>query len=286
MKRKIGLVVSIFVTLFLLGTICMAQDIPGYQSPMVPEGQPPVPTGLSPIGPGYPPHPAAICQTGYHFDPNAGTCVPDSQPTQVCQAGYHFDSNAGTCVPDSQPTQVCQAGYHFDSNAGTCVPDSQAPQVGHPATGPSYTLPNVKPDASTSGELTNLNAFGGQTLSKEQVETASNSTIGSSCKPGLLCYIPPTLGVQYWVWYNWQWTTGPAAEFRFKRMNTLIYNDQSQYLYGYEMDPNGLVTWRNWGYRWPGYLPNWFRGDVPGWYTEAIWGSQSNWSNILYIYVW
>ena len=54
MNRRVGLVVSVFVTLFLWVTICMAQNVPEHQLPMVPEGQPSiVPVGPSPIGPGY-----------------------------------------------------------------------------------------------------------------------------------------------------------------------------------------------------------------------------------------
>jgi len=220
----------------------MAQGIPGDQPPMVPEYQ-------SPIGPGDLP----------------------SIPGDQLPVGPGYQS-------------VCQSGYHFDSNAGTCVPDSQ--EVGHPTSGPSCALPNTKPEPSTSGKLTNLNE--GQTLSKEQVETASNSPLptGSSCPPGMAYYITPTLGTQYWVWYNGQWTTGPSAVFRFMPTTTLIYNDQAQFLFGYELDPTGKVTWRNWGYRWSGYIPNGFVGLVQGWHVEAIWGSKSGWSNILYIYVW
>jgi hypothetical protein len=42
MNRRMSLAASIFASLFLLGTICMAQYTPGFQSPIAPGGQSPL----------------------------------------------------------------------------------------------------------------------------------------------------------------------------------------------------------------------------------------------------
>jgi hypothetical protein len=35
-----------------------------------------------------------------------------------------------------------------------------------------------------------------------------------------------------------------------------------------------------------GYYNRIFLGDATGWHQVAVWGSQSGWSNVLWIYVW
>ena len=242
---KIGLVASIFVTLFLLGTICMAQ--PGGQQPMVP------------VGP-------------------------------ACQVGYHFDYNTHTCIPDSPTPQTCQVGYHFDYNTNTCVPDSPTPQGNHPATGPATSQPTGTPSAST-GKV--LSSFGeGQELTSNEVVAAfgsepqkTNANSPQEANANSFQLIGP-LGIQYWAFYNGFWTQGPSAVWFGQQMNTPVYNDQAQNIWGYELYPNSVPKWYYWGYRMPGYINSFFFGDMRGWHECAIWGDKSGWSNVLWIYVW
>jgi len=74
LKRVIGLMASIFVTFFLVGMICTAQ------LPIVPIHSPTL----------------SECESGYHFDLNAGTCVSDdnqiSDDSQVSDDGEVYDN--------------------------------------------------------------------------------------------------------------------------------------------------------------------------------------------------
>ena len=81
LRKVIGLMASIFVSLFLVGMICTAQ--PATPSPTT-EGIQPL------IVPIYPPT-LAECESGNHFDPNAGACVSDD--SQLSDDGQVSDDN-------------------------------------------------------------------------------------------------------------------------------------------------------------------------------------------------
>ncbi len=93
-------------------------------------------------------------------------------------------------------------------------------------------------------------------------------------------------GLEQWALYNGQWTKNPSAVNYYGRMNLLVNNDQSQYLWSYEKYPNGYEDWHDWGYLYSGYYNRIFLGDATGWHQVAVWGDKSGWSNVLWIYVW
>ncbi|MDM7913614.1 MAG: hypothetical protein QUS09_11010 [Methanotrichaceae archaeon] len=93
-------------------------------------------------------------------------------------------------------------------------------------------------------------------------------------------------GLEQWALYNGQWTKNPSAVSYYGRMNLLVNNDQSQYVWSYEKYPNGYEDWHNWGYLYPGYYNRIFLGDAVGWHQVAVWGNKSGWGNVLWIYVW
>jgi hypothetical protein len=109
-------------------------------------------------------------------------------------------------------------------------------------------------------------------------------TAGAASEGKYMAYL--ITGLEQWALYNGQWTKDSSAVNYYGRMNILVNNDQGQYIWSYEQYPNGYVDWHNWGYWWPGYYNRIFLGDAPGWHQIAVWGSQSGWSNVLWIYVW
>jgi hypothetical protein len=69
-------------------------------------------------------------------------------------------------------------------------------------------------------------------------------------------------GLEQWALYNGQWTKNPSAVNYYGRMNLLVNNDQSQYLWSYERYPNGYEDWHDWGYLYSGFTTN-ILGDAP-----------------------
>jgi hypothetical protein len=164
---------------------------------------------------------------------------------------------------------------------------NQGASGNHPSSGPSLTQqPQYTPSASTGQVASNLGE--GQTVSDQQVMMLGGEPTGAKATPGggnkLMAYYVG--GIQQWALYNGQWTNGPTAVNYYGRMNILVDNDQGQYIWSWEQYPNGQEYWKSWGYWSPGYHNTWFLGDAPGWHAIAIWGSQSGWSNVLWIYVW
>lgn len=152
----------------------------------------------------------------------------------------------------------------------------QSSEGDHPASGPSSSEPLSAPSASSTEAL----SFGeGQSLSQQEV--ASTGGAGASAN-----YLMAVSGLQIWARYNGVWTTGPAAVYYWRSTSTLCYNDQSQNVWSWERYPNGQQSWRNWGYRMPGYFHGRFIGDARGWHQLAMWGRASGWSNVVWIYVW
>lgn len=162
----------------------------------------------------------------------------------------------------------------------------QGSQGGHPQSGPASAQPQNTPQASSGRMATNLAQ--GQQLSQQEVASLGGAvSTGTPSSGGAQTYrlvIGPQ--IQYWALYNGQWTKDASAIYYGQQMNTLLYNDQGQYLWSYELYPNGYVDWQNLGYMYQGYYNMWFMGDARGWHQTAIWGSNSGWSNVLWIYVW
>jgi hypothetical protein len=71
-------------------------------------------------------------------------------------------------------------------------------------------------------------------------------------------------------------------------MSSVIYNPVNQNLYFYEKYwSSGRVNYRNWGTRYGDtYIHAIFIADERGWHELAIKGSQTGWSNVIWMYVW
>ncbi|MGA9099210.1 MAG: hypothetical protein WB392_09795 [Methanotrichaceae archaeon] len=184
--------------------------------------------------------------------------------------------------PPGYPGQGNQQGPNNQMNNT----NNQQNFVNHPSSGPSAGLqPQYTPSASTGMVAENLAQ--GQVLSNQQLAQFGGAPQSSKTSSGsqVKAYLVLT-GLEQWAYYNGQWTTDPAAVNYNGYMNIVVNNDQGQYLWSYELYPNGYVDWHNWGYLYPGYLNRLFLGDASGWHQIAVWGSQSGWSNVLWIYVW
>jgi hypothetical protein len=91
--------------------------------------------------------------------------------------------------------------------------------------------------------------------------------------------------IKYYVLYNNKWCTGSMAFWLNDKTNSLSYVDISQYITYFEKYPDGEVTITDWGYMRKGFHPAWFSADEKGWHRVAIWGSESGWSSVVWIYV-
>jgi hypothetical protein len=169
---------------------------------------------------------------------------------------------------------------------GASSPEGQS-GISHPTTGPDSAQPLSAPTASTVMAETSLQ--NGQAISSEQVSQLGGGLEPSSSMSKSMAYSYTYVGsnaIQQWVLYNGYWTAGPSSVYYNDVMNTVVNNDQYQYIWSYEKYPGGFVDWQSWGYWTPGYHNTYFRGDMHGWHQVAIWGSNSGWSNVLWIYVW
>jgi hypothetical protein len=193
----------------------------------------------------------------------------------------------GSQYPSYPPGYPGQGGQQGQNNQGNNMnSQGQGALVDHPSSGPSLgQQPQSTPSASTGTVAENLGQ--GQVSSQQLAQLGgapgggTQATTGGQVKAYLLL-----TGLQQWAYYNGQWTTYPSAVNYYGRMNIVFNNDQSQYIWSYERYPNGYEDWNNWGYLYPGYYNRIFLGDAIGWHQIAIWGSQSGWSNVLWIYVW
>lgn len=225
---------------------------------------------------------------------------PGSGPSSL--SGLPFPSGSGY-PPSSGPNQLypSDSGYpplpnpdNLPYNSGSGFGDRDQTGGSHPATGPSSSQPLSAPSASTGNVETSFQE--GQVISSEQVnELGGPVEASSSSVTKMVSYSYYggggsqqyySGGIQHWALYNGYWTNGPTAVNYYGRMNTLVDNDQGQYIWSYEKYPGGYVDWNSWGYWTPGYHNTYFFGDKRGWHQVAIWGSSSGWSNVLWIYVW
>lgn len=92
-------------------------------------------------------------------------------------------------------------------------------------------------------------------------------------------------GIKLYVLYNNKWSIDAMAFWLNDRTNSLSYVDVPQYLTYFEKYPDGEVTIKDWGYIQKGFHPAWFSADEKGWHRVAIWGSESGWSSVVWIYV-
>lgn len=180
------------------------------------------------------------------------------------------------------PTPPGQQGQNYQNNTN----NNQQNYVNHPSYGPTAgQQPQYTPSASTGQVAENFAQ--GQPLTSNQLSQlggapqSSKATTGGQAKAYLLIS-----GLEMWAYYNGQWTKDPTAVYFNGRMNLVVNNDQGQYLWSYDRYPSGYEDWHYWGYLNPGYYNILFAGDMSGWHQIATWGSQSGWSNVLWIYVY
>jgi hypothetical protein len=220
----------------------------------------------------------AICVTaqppGYSTPPS-----PDGSQYSSYPPGYSGqDSEQYPPYPPGQGNYPSGQG----NQAGQGSQNNQGASADHPTTGPQSQQPDYTPSASTGKVAENYGQ--GQSLTSEQVTQLGGETTGTKAGGQYQAYL--VMGLEQWALYNGQWTKEPAAVYYNGKMNLLVYNDREQYLWSYEKYPNGYVDWRNWGYLYSGYYNRIFLGDAPGWHQIAVWGDQSGWSNVLWIYVY
>ncbi len=207
------------------------------------------------------------------------TVTASSQPAPDGQ----YPSGPGYLGPSYPPDMSNQGpnypGYQGPQNGpGTPLPaDSEG---GHPATGPNSSQPLSAPSGSNTEALSYAE---GQSLSQQDVALSGGLSGGSGSGDMAFMLVA---GLQVWTRYNGMWTTDPAAVFFWRSTSLLSYNDQAQTVWSWERYPNGQQSWRNLGYRMPGYFHGRFIGDARGWHELAMWGSISGWSNVVWIYVW
>jgi hypothetical protein len=253
MIKNAGLFLLVLVLLTSAAVICTAQPFPGDFPGTVPD-----------VGPSYPPDGQVPNWPG----------IPEGFP------------GTGPDVGPSNPFGG-QTPEGPGSQSGGSSPE-------HPTEGPQVTIPTYTPSANTGNVLGNLE--NGQTLDTQSTiaafgsEPQPSSDGGSTqpdrgIKPGLVFAAPPPPpnGIQIWVFYNNRWTQGPSAVSLYNQMNIAVINGQTQFLWGY--DSNSWQRWSSWGLRWPATMFSTFFGDVRGWHSVAMWGSNTGWSNVLLIYV-
>jgi hypothetical protein len=142
----------------------------------------------------------------------------------------------------------------------------------HPATGPVGSPPSLAPSDSTTGALGYAQ---GEELTARDIQATGGALMAHAIISNL----------QLWIWYNGYWTTGSAAVRYTRSTSTVTYNDRSQYIWSWELYPNGIQIWNGPRYMRAGYIHGLFTGDMPGWHQLAMWGSRSGWSNSVWIYV-
>jgi len=222
----------------------------------------PVPDGQYPSGPDY-------LNPNYPSDPNY---LGQDYPDYPNYPGQNFPSGpTDPYYPEPQP-------------GSATTPGTGSGDGGHPSTGPSSSQPLSAPSGSNTEALSYAE---GQSLSQQEVFSsgmmASGSGTDSKSRSVSFMMVP---GLQTWTRYNGVWTKDPASVFFWRSTSILSNNDQAQTVWSWERYPNGQQSWRNWGYRMPGYFYGRFFGDARGWHQLAMWGSRSGWSNVVWIYVW
>ncbi|MHB8119974.1 MAG: hypothetical protein ACYDHX_14840 [Methanothrix sp.] len=212
--------------------------------------------------------------------------VPDGQYTSGPDyMGPNYPPDPNYPGPD-YPNNPTDPYYPEPQQGSVTVPGSSGGDGGHPSAGPSSSQPLSAPSGSNTEAL---NYAEGQSLSQQEVSSSGMMASGSGMTSGSgskASYYMMVTGLQIWTRYNGMWTTDPAAVLFWRSTSILSNNDQAQTVWSWERYPNGQQSWRNLGYRMPGYFHGRFIGDARGWHELAMWGSRSGWSNVVWIYVW
>lgn len=195
------------------------------------------------------------------------------------------ENDASSGVAPNTPNDV-DTGYSSSANEHpTMVPDASQPTTAPLAStenlmsysGKGRAFPIQDPSATFSLVPLNIDS---KTYESQVTQHNEHRDATSFAMP------TRQMCPEYWAFYNGAWTQGPSAIFLNKQMNIIVNNDQNQNIWAYELYPNGLSKWYNFGYRYTGLLNGMFLGDMSGWHLNAVYGSQSGWSNELWVYVW
>jgi hypothetical protein len=224
--------------------------------------------GMALDGGQYPPYGTPYLPDGSPYLPDGSPYNPDGSP--YLPDGSPYLPDGSPYLPDGTP--YLPDGTPYLPDGSPYLPDGGSGQGEHPATGPVGSAPASAPSESSTGAL---NYGQGQELTQRDLQLAGG---------GLSAYMAVS-GLQLLVRYNGAWTTGPAAIRYWGSTSTVTQNDQPQYIWSWELYPNGRQVWKGWGYRWGGYIHGIFTGDMRGWHQLAMWGSRSAWSNSVWIYV-
>jgi hypothetical protein len=207
-----------------------------------------------------------IAVDGFPPSPDGFPLFPDGLPPSP--DGWPYSPDGWQYSPDGWP--YSPDGLLSPPDGGPSSVDVGSSQ--HPATGPIGSPPSLAPSDSTTGALGYAQ---GQELTARDIQATGGAFMAHAMLSNL----------QLWVWYNGAWTTGPAAVRYWRSSSTVTHTDRSQYIWSWELYPNGRQVWKGWGYRWAGYIHGFFTGDMRGWHQLAMWGSSSGWSNSVWIYV-
>ncbi|HII06144.1 MAG TPA: hypothetical protein HA349_02155 [Methanotrichaceae archaeon] len=153
---------------------------------------------------------------------------------------------------------------------------SEQPSSGEPTSSRPYisSQPALTPSASSGEAATQLSE--GEALTYSQASSIGGVDRALVTMPGL----------QVLILYNGAWTMDASGYWSGGRTNLLVNNDQPQRIWSYERYPNGREEWTSIGYKWEDYFNGWLEVDDPGWHQLAVYGENSGWSNVLWIYVW
>ena len=198
-----------------------------------------------------------------------------------------YSPYSGQNYPPGYPgTDYLGPGYPGPDSGQSAYSNQGGTSSSHPTSGPQSYQPTSTPSASSTGAL----SFGqGETLTQQEVMASGNMESSRGLQAtgsGQVMAYAMVTGLQLLVYYNGAWTMDPAAVYYYGSTSLVTNNDQAQTIWAWEKYPNGQQYWQNWGYRYPGYIHGRFIGDARGWHQLAMWGSQSGWSNVVWIYVW
>jgi hypothetical protein len=195
--------------------------------------------------------------------------LPDSSGPYGPGISISYSSNQ----PNYNQPNYNQPNYNQPNPAGSYESYNQPSTTDAP---PLSSPPSYDPAASGDTFATSL----------PQGEVSRQQVTASASYNAQLVVVPYTLTT--WVYYMGAWTTDPAGAYLNRRMSSVIYNPVNQNIHIYEKYYNsGRVNYRNWGYHYgETYIHAVFIADEPGWHELAVKGSQTGWSNVLWIKVY
>lgn len=189
------------------------------------------------------------------------------EPSSSETSDYSISSQ--TIFTNSPNPQANSNIYRSESEHRPSVGDEQ-PQPSFPSGEPiAGGMPISIPPASTGESVPYL--YHGQDISLEDVIKVGGmiSQVGS---------------LQQFILYNNKWTQEPTAYWSNTQTNSIIYVDVPQYILVRIKYPDGQIVLKDWGFWAEGYHAAWVLAESKGWCQIALLGSNSGWSNVLWVY--